>query len=69
MPELPHITRERLQSQYGLPERDVDVLMALDAGRGVGYDGEVGGGAVGYFETLCQGGRGRRREPKIVVNW
>jgi len=71
MPELSYITRERLQSQYGLSERDVGVLMAVDAGRGVGYDGEVGGGAVRYFEMLCQAGGGveGRREAKVVVNW
>jgi aspartyl-tRNA(Asn)/glutamyl-tRNA(Gln) amidotransferase subunit B len=66
MPELPHTTRTRLQTQYGLSERDVDVLMAVNAGRGVGYDGEVGGGAVRYFETLCRAGG---KDAKVVVNW
>ena len=67
MPELPDATRTRLQKQYGLLTRDVDVLMAVDSGREVGFDGEVGGGAVAYFDQLCQDGE--RRDPKVVFNW
>jgi len=63
MPELPDATRARLLSM-GLSERDADVLMTIDAGREVGFDGELGKGAITYFNNLVQG-----RDPKIVVNW
>ncbi|KAH7887387.1 GatB/GatE catalytic domain-containing protein [Phlebopus sp. FC_14] len=63
MPELPDATRTRLLSM-GLTEQDVEVLMAVDAGREVGFDGEIGRGAVGYFTTLAQG-----RDSKVTVNW
>ncbi|KAG6330919.1 hypothetical protein ID866_8169 [Astraeus odoratus] len=63
MPALPGETRARLLSM-GLSERDVDVLMTIDAGREVRFDGELGKGAVAYFDSLAQG-----RDPKIVVNW
>ncbi|KAI0331302.1 Glutamyl-tRNA amidotransferase B subunit [Cubamyces sp. BRFM 1775] len=63
MPELPAATRARLLSQ-GLSERDVDVLMDVDSGREVGYDGELGRGAVAYFDEVSRG-----RDPKAAVNW
>ncbi|KIM76374.1 hypothetical protein PILCRDRAFT_77807 [Piloderma croceum F 1598] len=64
MPELPGAMRSRLCSQ-GLSKRDTEVLMSVDSGREVGFDGEPGsGGAVAYFESLSKG-----RDPKIVVNW
>ena len=63
MPELPHVTRARLMSK-GLSERDADVLMAIDMGREVGYDGVLGQGAVSYFDVVSE-----RRDPKVVVNW
>ena len=63
MPELPEATRARLLSM-GLSERDADVLMTVDAGREVGFDGEPGKGAVAYFNSLVRG-----RDPKIVINW
>lgn len=63
MPELPHVTKARLLAK-GLSERDVDVLMAIDMGKEVGYDGELGQGAVAYFDTISQ-----NRDPKVVVNW
>ncbi|CAL1700292.1 unnamed protein product [Somion occarium] len=63
MPELPQETRSRLLAQ-GLSERDADVLMAIDMGREVGYDGVLGHGAVAYFDTVSRG-----RDPKVVVNW
>ncbi|TFY69182.1 hypothetical protein EVG20_g3256 [Dentipellis fragilis] len=63
MPELPHQIRARLQRQ-GLSQRDTDVLMAVDSGREVGYDGELGQGATAYFDALA-----RDRDPKEVVNW
>ena len=51
MPELPHVTRARLLAK-GLSERDADVLMAIDMGREVGYDGELGQGAVSFFDNV-----------------
>ncbi|KDQ64199.1 hypothetical protein JAAARDRAFT_27825 [Jaapia argillacea MUCL 33604] len=63
MPELPDTTSLRLHSQ-GLTQRDTEVLMTVDAGREVGFDGELGQGAVAYFDALSRG-----RDPKVVVNW
>ncbi|KAI0638469.1 Glutamyl-tRNA-Gln amidotransferase B subunit [Trametes polyzona] len=63
MPELPEATRARLLGQ-GLSQRDVEVLMDVDSGREVGYDGELGRGAVAFFDEVSQG-----RDPKAVVNW
>ncbi|THH14303.1 hypothetical protein EW146_g6012 [Bondarzewia mesenterica] len=63
MPELPDETRARLLTQ-GLTQRDVDVLMTVDSGREVRFDGELGQGATAYFTALSNG-----RDPKIVVNW
>ncbi|KAI9063334.1 Glutamyl-tRNA amidotransferase B subunit [Trametes sanguinea] len=63
MPELPDATRARLLGR-GLSERDVEVLMLVDSGREVGYDGQLGHGAVAYFDEVSQG-----RNPKEVVNW
>ncbi|KAH7916227.1 GatB/GatE catalytic domain-containing protein [Hygrophoropsis aurantiaca] len=63
MPELPDAQRARLIT-LGLSPRDADVLMTVDAGREVGFDGEPGKGAVAYFDELAQG-----RDPKLVVNW
>lgn len=64
MPELPRATRLRLCEQ-GLSARDAEVLMSIDSGREVGFDGEMGhGGAVAYFDSLSEG-----RDPKVVVNW
>ncbi|KAL7282617.1 LOW QUALITY PROTEIN: hypothetical protein ACG7TL_004089 [Trametes sanguinea] len=63
MPELPDATRARLLSR-GLSKRDVEVLMLVDSGREVGYDGQLGHGAVAYFDEVSQG-----RNPKEVVNW
>lgn len=64
MPELPGVIRSRLCNQ-GLSKRDAEVLMSVDSGREVEFDGELGsGGAVAYFESLS-----KSRDPKIVVNW
>ncbi|RDB20205.1 Glutamyl-tRNA(Gln) amidotransferase subunit B, mitochondrial [Hypsizygus marmoreus] len=78
LPELPWDTRKRLSDEYGLSQRDVDVLLAVDSGREVKYDGEIGdadAGAVAYFDRLCAGratpgsSSPERRDPKVVVNW
>ena len=64
MPELPSAMRLRLLSQ-GLSTRDAEVLMSVDSGREVAFDGEPGsGGAVAYFDSLSKG-----RDAKVVVNW
>ena len=63
MPELPGAMQDRLQSM-GLSRRDAEVLMSVDSGREVGYDGQLGYGAVSYFDTVAQG-----RDPKTVANW
>lgn len=63
MPELPDATRARLIT-LGLSERDATVLMSVDAGREVGYDGVLGSGAVAYFDAVAFG-----HDPKIAANW
>ncbi|KAI0053716.1 Glutamyl-tRNA amidotransferase B subunit [Auriscalpium vulgare] len=63
VPELPAQTRMRLLAQ-GLSQRDVEVLMAVDSGKEVGFDGRLGHGAVAYFDGLS-----RSRDPRVVVNW
>ncbi|KAF7789338.1 hypothetical protein EIP86_000282 [Pleurotus ostreatoroseus] len=63
MPELPEATRTRLQA-LGLSQRDAEVLMSIDSGREVGYDGKLGHGAVSYFDSVAIG-----RDAKVVVNW
>lgn len=64
MPELPRTILLRLCNQ-GLSKRDAEVLMSVDSGREVGFDGEPGsGGAVAYFDSLSKG-----RDAKVVVNW
>jgi len=57
-----------LQKQYGLPDRDIDVLLAMDNEREVPFDGEDEknqSGAVAYFDNLCA----QKRDPKVVINW
>jgi aspartyl-tRNA(Asn)/glutamyl-tRNA(Gln) amidotransferase subunit B len=63
MPELPEETVQRLQS-VGLNGRDANFLVSLDAGRTVGYDGDVGAGAVGYFDAVS-----RELDAKVAFNW
>ncbi|KAG6900421.1 hypothetical protein C0993_010809 [Termitomyces sp. T159_Od127] len=75
LPELPWETYRRLKVDYGLSERDVEVLMRVDNGGEVQYDGENSSSissAVAYFDRLCAGHgskEGTRRNPKAVVNW
>ncbi|KXN89467.1 Glutamyl-tRNA(Gln) amidotransferase subunit B, mitochondrial [Leucoagaricus sp. SymC.cos] len=75
LPELPWTTRKRLKETYGLSDRDVEVLVGIDSGREVRYDGEDPGesGAVRYFDRLVEGvgssQAGKKRDPKIVANW
>jgi len=57
MPELPSALYSRLQSQYGISARDAEVLMSIESGSDVGYDGEAEkGNAVNYFEQVADGG-------------
>lgn len=63
MPELPQETRARLTG-ICLTEQEAEVLMAVDAGREVRFDGEPAKGAVQYFDRLSQG-----RSAKAAVNW
>jgi Asp-tRNA(Asn)/Glu-tRNA(Gln) amidotransferase B subunit len=64
MPVLPAERRTRLLDM-GLTAHAADVLMAVDAGKEIGLDGEVGrGGVMAYFEEVRQG-----RDPRIVSNW
>jgi aspartyl-tRNA(Asn)/glutamyl-tRNA(Gln) amidotransferase subunit B len=65
MPELPSALHTRLQSQYGISARDAEVLMFIESGSDVGYDGEAEkGSAVNYFEQVADGG-----DPKVAANW
>ena len=63
MPELPDATRSRLLS-LGLSRRDADVLMDVDSGREVKFDGELAPGPEAYFDQISED-----RDPKVVVNW
>jgi len=64
LPALPNTTRRRLKEHYRLLQQDVDVLLAVDSGKDVPYDGETGQSAVSYFESVAY-----NRDPKTVVNW
>lgn len=64
MPPSPSATRTRLLG-LGLSERDADVLMSIDAGKNIPFDGEPSTtGAVAYFDRVAE-----RRDPKLVANW
>jgi len=63
MPALPNEIRERL-ALHGLSQQDIDVLIAVDSGNEVGFDGQLNHGAVTYFEALT-----KDRNSKMVVNW
>ena len=58
------MVRRRLKEYYGLLPQDIDVLLAVDSGKDIPYDGEIGHTVVGYFEDVARG-----RDPKIAVNW
>lgn len=63
MPVLANEIKERLALD-GLTPQDIDVLMAVDSGNEIGFDGQRSAGAVTYFEALTKG-----RNSKTVVNW
>jgi hypothetical protein len=54
-------------------EHSLDLLLKLDSGQAIGLDGEAGGGAVDYFEQVCQGigkdGNVVVRNPVSVLTW
>lgn len=64
LPELPDHLRQRLTKQYNLTQRDVDILLSVDAGKDVPFDGEASTSVVSFFEATAEG-----RSPKTVVNW
>ncbi|KAH9045301.1 glutamyl-tRNA amidotransferase [Lactarius pseudohatsudake] len=64
MPALPDEIRERLVF-HGLTQNEIDVLMAVDSGHEVGFDGRQGRGAITYFEALLT----NDRSSKTVINW
>lgn len=73
----PHL--EGIESEGKIKEsykRDLDVLMSLDAGKTVGWDGAMAPGAVTFFEKVVGvesaggfSGKKPRRDPKVVLNW
>jgi len=53
-----------LSEEYGLLPQDIDVLLSLDAGKDVPYDGAPGKSVLTFFESVAKG-----RDPKTIVNW
>jgi len=69
MPAFPWQIRARILDKYPSlknKETSLNVLLSIDDGREVGFDGEDNGGAVEYFENLCLS---RKRDPVLVLNW
>ncbi|KAG7449509.1 glutamyl-tRNA amidotransferase [Guyanagaster necrorhizus] len=81
LPPFPDALRKRLIDTYeafGVTQTAIDVLMGLDTGRDIGYDGEDNinldetsyqdpdMSAVAYFENVCAN---KDRDPKDVINW
>ncbi|PWN89832.1 Glutamyl-tRNA amidotransferase B subunit [Acaromyces ingoldii] len=64
MPELPDEQRSRLLETYGLPARDINVLMriGLEDEGAVSSDDDVS--AVAFFEQVAQG-----RDARVAINW
>jgi aspartyl-tRNA(Asn)/glutamyl-tRNA(Gln) amidotransferase subunit B len=77
LPPLPQETRSRLLDKFPelkAKEQSLDVLLNVDNGREVAFDGESSGGAVNYFEQLCLGENDKgqietRRNPGVVLKW
>ena len=71
LPLLPQQRRQNLLDTYlpaGVTESDIDILLSLDEGREIGYDGREPpsrSSAVAYFEKLSSSGR----NAKAVLNW
>jgi aspartyl-tRNA(Asn)/glutamyl-tRNA(Gln) amidotransferase subunit B len=68
MPELSHESRRRLAEEYGLKLHDTDILLGIDTGRIVGWDGALEDGGVQFFEAVVDP-HGARRDPNVVLNW
>ena len=73
---MPWEKRSRLLAKYpelAKKERSLDVLLNVDSGGEVGFDGEGGTGALEYFERLCDGFERKetisKRDPVAVLNW
>ncbi|KAH9482302.1 Glutamyl-tRNA(Gln) amidotransferase subunit B, mitochondrial [Psilocybe cubensis] len=77
LPSLPWDIRSRLVSKYpslNAKEKSLNVLINVNSGKEIGFDGENSGGAVEYFEELCQtpvtgGSRPTVRDPVVLLNW
>jgi Asp-tRNA(Asn)/Glu-tRNA(Gln) amidotransferase B subunit len=66
MPELPTALAERLKSQYGISEHDINTVMSVDAFIDIGLDGErQTGSIVNYFERVVAEGV----DAKTAINW
>jgi hypothetical protein len=73
---LPHSNESDDQKAKGI-RRDLEVLMMLDAGKTVGWDGMTEAGAVSFFERVVDGRLengengipGPSRNPRVVLNW
>jgi hypothetical protein len=78
--------KQRLESLLGITgsfdkgtealRKDLEILMLLDAGNTVGWDGAVFPGAVKFFEAVtdpnssdASGAASNTRDPRIVLNW
>jgi hypothetical protein len=82
--------KHRLEAILGLPHdgvsddpkakrvrKDMEILMTLDAGKTVGWDGVAEPGAVFFFErvvgdrsmTVATGMPGPARNPRVVLHW
>lgn len=66
MPELPTALAERLKSQYGVSEHDVNTIMSVDAFIDIKLDGEHQTGSItNYFERVVAEGV----DAKTAINW
>ncbi|KIJ37474.1 hypothetical protein M422DRAFT_177988 [Sphaerobolus stellatus SS14] len=52
LPPLPHEMREKLSREYGLTQQDIDVLLSVDAGKDVPYDGLPGSTVLSIVNEL-----------------
>lgn len=65
LPELPDAKRERLEVQYGLKQREVDILVKLDeALEDDQFESATRAGGVSYFEQVAKG-----RNARSAANW
>lgn len=70
------ITNETDTKTVAALRKDLEILMLLDAGKTVGWDGTIASGAVAFFEEVtgsnsneASGKRLTPRDPKTVLNW